>query len=199
MGSRNWWSLPDSFVVPSGIWSFKCSPLVGVNTSFALILRARISTASMFFQFLNVCDQNLSFPSSLRNHYVSGGTYHVKLSYRIGGSLDWSFAEIGDFQPLRQKGLTWPSKMVVQIAVRKVVSHLPGGLGHFADSNSIPQNQPTIFHEILIAAILLKILLSFVARLFQQCHSSRIDDFLKCDSRKYLHRICQTPMNCQCK
>ena len=89
--------------------------------------------------------------------------------------------------------------MIVQIAVRKVVSHLPGGLGHFADSNSIPQNQPTIFHEILIAAILLKIRLSFVARLFQQCHSFRIDEVLKCDSMICLHRICQTPMNCQCK
>ena len=38
---------------------------------------------------------------------------------------------------------------------------------NFADSNNSPQNQTTIFHPILIVAILLKYLLSLVERLSQ--------------------------------
>ena len=60
--------------------------------------------------------------------------------------------------------------MVVLVDVREVFSHLIGSLGYFADSNSIPWNQPTTFHPILLVAILLKYILSLVVRLFQQCH-----------------------------
>ena len=83
-------------------------------------------------------------------------------------SLDWSLADIGWYH------------------------------GRFADSNSIPQNHPTTFHPIPIAAILLKYLLSHVVQLFQQCHLSRIDEVLKFDDAMIdLYKICQTPVNCQ--
>ena len=37
--------------------------------------------------------------------------------------------------------------------MHEVFSHLPGGLEHFADSNSIPYNQPNIFRPSLTATI----------------------------------------------
>ena len=73
-------------------------------------------------------------------------------------------------------------------------SHLPGGLGHFADSNSIPYSLTTTFHPVLIVATLLKYLPLLVERLFQQCHLSRIDEVLKCgDSMTKPHMLSQIP------
>ena len=90
--------------------------------------------------------------------------------------------------------------MVLQIVPHTVFSHLPRGLGHFADSNSIAQNQRTIFHPSQIATILQMFLPSLFVQLFQQCRSSRIDEVLKFgDSMINLHRICKIPMNCQCR
>ena len=60
--------------------------------------------------------------------------------------------------------------MVRRTVFRVEFSHLPGGLGHFADSNSIPWNQPTIFHPDLIATILQTYLLSLCVLLSQQSH-----------------------------
>ena len=71
--------------------------------------------------------------------------------------------------------------MVLQIVFLTEFSHLPGGLGHFADSSSTPQNQTTIFHPILIVAILLMYLLLLFERLSLRYHLSRIDEVLKFD------------------
>ena len=79
------------------------------------------------------------------------------------------------------------------------VSHLAGGLEHFAESSTIPQNQ-SIFHPILIAAILLTYLLSLVLWLFEHCQPSRIDDVSKYDdSMISLHKIYEIPKSGQCK
>ena len=87
--------------------------------------------------------------------------------------------------------------MVLQTVFNTVFSQRPRGLGHVADGNSIPWNQPTIFHPILIVATLLKFLLSLFVRLFPRCHLSRIDDVLKFDgSMTDLHKIFQIPMHC---
>ena len=48
VGSRNSWSLPDNFAVPSAVGKMKYSLICGVNTSFALIRRGWISDAPMF-------------------------------------------------------------------------------------------------------------------------------------------------------
>ena len=45
--------------------------------------------------------------------------------------------------------------MILQIFVHTEFSRLPGDLGRFADSNSIPQNPTTTPHPIQIAIILL--------------------------------------------
>ena len=58
--------------------------------------------------------------------------------------------------------------MVLRIVFRKVSSRLSGGLGHLADSNNIPQNQPTIFCRSLIVIILLMFLISICVPFFQQ-------------------------------
>ena len=87
--------------------------------------------------------------------------------------------------------------MVVQTVIHKESSHLPGSLGHFADSNSIPQNLTTTYHPIVIAMIPMKYRLSLFVRLCQQCHVSRIDEVLKFDdSMVDIHEILQTPMTC---
>ena len=89
-------------------------------------------------------------------------------------------------------------RMVLRIVFHKVFSHLPRGLEHFADGNSIPYNQSTIFHPDQIATVLQKSLPKFCA-LSQQCHLSRIDGVLRFDdSMKNLHWICQFPVDCQC-
>ena len=70
--------------------------------------------------------------------------------------------------------------MVHQIVFHTVFSRLPGGLGQFADGNSMPQNLTTTVHPVLTVAILLTYLPLLVGRLFQRCHLSRIDEVLKC-------------------
>ena len=103
----------------------------------------------------------------------------VKLFCQTGRALTGPSQKSGDIQWLLQNELLvhW---MVLQIVFQKEISHQPGGLGHFADSNSIPWNPPTIFHPILTVAILLKFFLSLFVRLFQR-HMSRIHEVLKFD------------------
>ena len=71
VGSRNSWSLPDNFTVPSANGNIECSLLCGVITAFAFTLRAWISDASKIFQLLNVCNHNISFPNSPCDQYIS--------------------------------------------------------------------------------------------------------------------------------
>ena len=85
--------------------------------------------------------------------------------------------------------------MVLRIGFRREFSHLPGGLQHFADSNSIPLNQPTTFHPSPIATVQQTSLILLCVPLSQQYHSSH--EVLKFDdSMTSLHRICQIPMKC---
>ena len=118
---------------------------------FALILRGLISHASMFSN------------SSMSAIRISPCQIHPAINaYPMSipvetflpncWSLDWSR---GDIQPLLQKEL---------------LAHLPGSLEHFADNNSIPWNQPFIFHPSRIATVLQTSLPLFCAPLFQQYH-----------------------------
>ena len=99
-------------------------------------------------------------------------------------------------------GMIGPVNGLLRIVFRKVSSHLPGGLGHFPDSNSIPWNQPTIFDPIPIATVQQTFLHLLGALLLQQYRSFRIGEVFRstsCDSMINLHRILQIPNNCQCK
>ena len=58
--------------------------------------------------------------------------------------------------------------MILQVFVHTEFSRLPGGLRHFADSNSIPWNLTTIFQPIQIAIIRLMFLLLLVVQLVLQ-------------------------------
>ena len=77
----------------------------------------------------------------------------------------------------------------------KVCSHLPRGLRHFEDSNSIPWNQPTIFHPSLIATICSRRpFLNSAYRSLSNPILSRIDGVLTYnDSMTILHKHCQIP------
>ena len=82
--------------------------------------------------------------------------------------------------------------MVLRVAFHEEFSHLPGGLGHFADSNSIPQNQSarTILHASPIAPVQQSFLLKPFVWIFPQYHSSRIEQVMKFDeSMINLHKI----------
>ena len=84
--------------------------------------------------------------------------------------------------------------MFLQIVFHNELSNLSRGLGHVADSNSIPWNRIISFHPVLTVAILLKYLLLLVERLFQRCHLSRIDETLKWIQDKFtclakFHRV----------
>ena len=81
--------------------------------------------------------------------------------------------------------------MVPRVALHKEFVHLPRNLGHFADSNSIPQNQTTTSHPSLIVITQQMFLLLLFLLLFPQCRLSRIDEVSKYDgSMVNLHRIC---------
>ena len=102
----------------------------------------------------------------------------AKFSCQIGEALAGLVQKSDNTQPLHPKEI-WDLKMVPRIAFHKEFSHLPGGLGHFAESNSIPQIQPTIFHPSLIATKQQTFLLSLCVPLFPHCHSSRIDEVVE--------------------
>ena len=91
--------------------------------------------------------------------------------------------------------------MVPQIVFHTEFSSLSGGLGHFVDSNSIPLNQPTIFHPSPIATILADVP-SFTLRTALSAMPFVSDRWgvVKFDNSMInLHKMCKIPMNCQCK
>ena len=149
VGSRTSWSLPNSFDVPSATGKMKCSPLCGVDTSFALILRGWISDTCIFsnssksaikmspFQILSAIN---AYPRK-----IPGKTFLPNW-----WSLDWSRTEMEWYSTNQPKGILGPLNGSPNRLSYGVFSYMPESLGHFADSNSIPQNQPTIFHPILI-------------------------------------------------
>ena len=66
-------------------------------------------------------------------------------------------------------------RRIPQIIVHFEISRLPGGLGHFADSNSISKNPTTTYHPIQIAMIRLMSLLFFDVQLVLHFRLSLID------------------------
>ena len=84
------------------------SPFVGVDTSFALSLSAWISDASIFLQFLNVCDHRVSFSDSTRVQYMSRGIYLVRLSWRADAVATGLLAEIGWYSTTAPNGILGP-------------------------------------------------------------------------------------------
>ena len=72
-------SLPKMLTVPSATENMKLPLLCGVNTSFALSLRAWSSDASISSNFFNVCDHNDSFPDSNPHTRHNRGFYLGRL------------------------------------------------------------------------------------------------------------------------
>ena len=131
------------------------------------------------FQIFQVCCLDISFPDYLRDqsiHQKDSWQYSLAKLMKSWLILCWRRTI---FNHCSRRSY-WPFWMVLQIVFRMAFSHLPGGLGHFADSNSIPQSLTTTFHLVLTVAIQLTYLPLLVGRLFQRCHLSRIDGVLKC-------------------
>ena len=164
--------LPSNFAVPSAIRNMKCSPFLDIIVSFALSLRAWISDAfnfpsssisatmwlpSRFFPATNAYPRNLPCKTFLPNWWGQRSEF---------------------IQPFAPQGMIGPlngspnrfSQSVLPSAKR---------CRTFADSNSIPLNQPTIFHTSQIATILQTFLPYFSALLSRQSHSSQIDEVWK--------------------
>ena len=136
------------------------------------------SLCIQLFQIFEISCQNISFPNSPPRIAHSLERYQAILSQQIYALLIHLLLKSDEIQPLLRKELL-ALGMVLQTVFHKEFSHRPGGLGRFADSNSIPKNQTTIFHPILIVATL-KCLLSVVEWLSQRCHLSRMDEVSKC-------------------
>ena len=133
--SWNSWSLSDSFAVPSST----------KNTKFffelsRLIFAVSIGTDFRRFQILQffvVGYQNIIFPNSSRDQWISSGDpCKIKFwpNWRI---LALSLAEVGKNWPLLETewSVLW---MVLRIVFHTVFFHHPRGLGHFADRYGIP-------------------------------------------------------------
>ena len=89
--------------------------------------------------------------------------------------------------PSARKSWLW---MIPQIIVHTEFPRLPGDLGHFANSNRIPLDQPTIFHPIQTAIIRLTCLLSLFVLLFRQfCWFLIYEVWTSDDSMIMLHWI----------
>ena len=100
-------SLPKIFT--AGNMSF--SPLIGVNTSFVLSLRAWSSDASF--------SSNSSMSPTIMSPFQIPSDYNAKPKNFPGKTLgpswcnlDWSFAEIGWYSPIAPNGVTCPSEGV---------------------------------------------------------------------------------------
>ena len=99
VASRTPWSLPDDFAVPSAIWNLKkLTPLWRQYFFYIDSSRWRVHA----FQFLHVCDQNISFPNSPPRTMHIWRILQVKLSYQIDGALTGLLKKSDDIQPLRQ-------------------------------------------------------------------------------------------------
>ena len=123
------------------------------------------------------------------------GTFQVKLSCPVDGALTGLSRKSDDIQTLHRTEWLGLS-IVLRIVCHEVFAHLARDLEHFADGNSIPQNQPTIFDPSQIETIQQTSLLFFCALLSQQFHSSRIDEVLKHnDFMIRIHRISEISKN----
>ena len=102
-----------------------CSPLLGVNTSFALSHQAWISDVSKFPApqcLLPKCLLSKLLPACNAYLWNIPGKYFVPNWW----SLDWSCAEIGWYSPIAPNGTTGPLIMVLRNVLHQVCSHLPG-------------------------------------------------------------------------
>ena len=95
-------------------------------------------------------------------------SFQAILSCQIDEFLFDLSVKTDDIQPLHQKVLL-ALCVVLQIVFHTAYSRLPGSLGHFADSNSIPKSLTITFHPVLTVAILLTYLPLLVGRLLQRC------------------------------
>ena len=167
--------LPPWIVSP---WQFRCifcqkKYKFSFSQSYQDFFRIKSSGINFWrfhvFQFFKVCYQNISFPHSpLRSMHVPG-IFPVRLPCQIDDVLLDLLLNSDSFRPLPETEWSVIS-MILRIVFHKECFRLPRGLGHFADRNSIPWNQPTNFHPINMVAVLLMFLLGLCVPLFQQDH-----------------------------
>ena len=154
-----------------------------------LLSHELVAEKILCFQLFWISNQIISFPNSRPRSMHIQEIFQVKLSYRIDDACFDLLSKSDDIRPLLQ--MEWP---VLWMALR-IVFHREFPVrqevhGRSADSNSIPWNEPTTCHPILTVAVQLRFLLSLFVLLFQQCHSSRINEvWTFCDSKISLHRI----------
>ena len=172
--------------------------LCGVNTSFALSLRAWRCDASISSNSSMSATRTFPIRFLPRIMHIQG----IHLARLLGQNDVVSISlwqKQGDIRKLLQTVLLVRER-VLRTAFHMVSSHQTRDLENFTDSSKIPSNPPTIHCPDLIATIPQMSLLSLCALLFRQSNL-----FLICvvltynDSRIVLHRICQIPRNCQCK
>ena len=128
------------------------------------------------FQFLHVCNQYISLSTLLPRPMRVRGMFLARPSYLIGGASTGLMKKSDDVQPLLRTEWSILQNGSPNRLSKGFLSRRIRGLGRFADINSIPWNQPTIFHPSLIATTLQMFLPFFCALLLRQSHSSQIDE-----------------------
>ena len=151
------------------------------------------------FPLLNVCDEAISFPDSLRTQRISNEDAQKGLfAKQVESCLVFRKDRmIFDHRPKRE---LLAHKMVLHSAVHVELSRPIRGLERCADNSNMPWNKPTIFHPGWTEEVSRLVLLSPCILPALHCHSFRNDGTLKYnDSIIDLHRLCQIPANCLCK
>ena len=143
-------SHPKTLTVPSATGNIKFPPLIGVNTSFALSLRAWNSDASI--------SSNSSMSATIMSPFQILTACNACPNYiflaRILGRID--AVQIGLSQKQGDIRLLLQTVLLVRqrafrTAFQMVSSDQTRDLECFADSSSIPWNPPTIHYPDLIA------------------------------------------------
>ena len=140
VGSRNSLSLPDNFAAPSATGNIYIYIYIYILISllwyeyFFRIDSPRINLWCVhLFQFFDIRNHNVSIPKFTPQSAHTQERFLAKLSCQIDEA--------------------W----LVSCRNRIIFNHcteLLGHRGHLADSNSIPKNQPTTIHQILIVVFL---------------------------------------------
>ena len=143
-------------------WEYKISSLIGVNTSFALSLRAWSSDASIS------SNSSISAINVSLFQIPSADKTYPKINLpRLLDSLDSSLAEIKWYSTTAPDGDNWSVKWH---AFQMVPSHQTRDLECFEDGSDTPWNPPTILCPDLTAMAPQMYFLSLCVLLLQQSH-----------------------------
>ena len=104
------WSPPESFTVPSAIGNLNFSPLMGCEHFLCIEFFCVDFRCVRLFQFLNVCDQDVSFPDSLPRATHVLAIYLARLLDRTDAARHFSSRDRVIFDHRTKRAIKWYSE-----------------------------------------------------------------------------------------